>query len=206
MIRSADIEVLQEVEMALHDAYESSSRKSKWSTVADVKAFSGKANLSTLRELVDSGGATEKTSGGIHMQQFKPSRGLAGSGDSKTSFSSRSSQGRNGQEDRGEQDQDDDQRDEQEQDEQEQGGGKPPPWGEGKPWDDGIPWWPWDENGEPMYKGKSDRDKLGNTMGTGVGLMIAGGMGSSSAAAGTGTSAATGAASAVPSMPVQPLT
>ena len=196
MIRSADIEVLQEVEMALHDAYESSSRKSKWSTVADVKAFSGKANLSTLRELVDSGGATEKTSGGIHMQQFKPSRGLAGSGDSKTSFSSRSSQGRNGQEDRGEQDQDDDQRDEQERDEQEQGGGKPPP-ENGKP-----PGWPWWD--EPQHKA-GNRGSMGETMGRGFGTMLVGG-GSSSAAASAGTSAAAGAARTIPSMPMQSLT
>lgn len=189
-MKPADIDILRDVELALHDAYVASDREGKWSTVSEVHAIEGKATLRTLRELVSAGDATEKTSGNLMLQQFKPSRGLAGTGDSEVSprhtpRSAEQDRGEQGENDRGEQD---DREEQQEGDRQEQGG-KPPPWGDGKP--PGWPYW-----GEPQYKA-GERGNLSETMGRGVGSMLVGGGGGSS------TAAAAGATRALPPVPMQ---
>ena len=72
--------VLLDVHKGLEKAYSRSKRKGKWSTVPNVRRYSDKASLVSLRKLVRQGSATEKKISGIPQKLFKPTRGAAGGG------------------------------------------------------------------------------------------------------------------------------
>ena len=65
---------LAKVQDALEDAHVESTRPGKWSKVVEVKVFEPKANLTTLRQLVKDGAASEKIVKGTPVKLFKPTR------------------------------------------------------------------------------------------------------------------------------------
>jgi hypothetical protein len=71
-------EKLTDVQKALEESHQHSSRPGKWSTVPDVKNFEGRTTLTALRRLVKEGSASEKIKSGMPLKLFKPTRAGAG--------------------------------------------------------------------------------------------------------------------------------
>lgn len=160
---------LADVQMGLEHAFDHSTRKGKWSTPGEVKRFSDEANLARLRSLVKQGAAKEKMAQGVPLKLFKPTR--AGGGEEVLGLPKGKGPGshRLGRPTGKYQ-------------------GKKPGRRSGEKTKDNN--WGKPDYNKKTKPGKISQDNLRNTIGTGIGIMLVGGMGSSGGASSTASAAA----------------